>query len=302
VAARAPVEAFFGFAVGAVELAAGSVLLGWALLTHAMTARGFDAAHWAFRQSPVALPGTPELLAEMAVHPNVYWGVAIAGAVLAAFGLESFWRARRNLRPANESNDGKIRLELKAPARLGRWLDGEFVLLRGGQAGDAYDVRLACTRKVRKYRSTVDSDNESYMATEVRYDQRVHSEAVPAAAGLAVPFRFEIPAGMPAHRSGHFMRSLQFQWKIRIGTPKAWFPTGFPLDVRPLAAGEAGPIGEPVPEDDGRDWGQVELTAAEARELAAAEERFSRFGLWLVGAFSLLIVLLFVISAFNKAR
>ena len=300
-AARAPVKASVGFAVGAVELAIGFALAGWALMTHAAAARGFDAARWVLSQSPVGLPAAPDLLAEMAIHPYVYWVVAGVGALIAVFGVESFWHARRNLRPANESDDGKIRMELKSLPRLGRWLDGEFVLVKGGQLGDDYDVRLQCTRRVQKYRSTADSDHESYMDTEVKYDQREHSAAVPTAVGLAVPFRFEIPTDMPAHRAGHFMRSMQFQWKIKIGKPKAWFPTSFPLEVRPVAAGEVGPVGEAVPEDDGRDWGQMELTPAEAREWEAAEKNFSRFGLWLLGGFAFLTFVLLLITVFNRS-
>jgi hypothetical protein len=249
--ARAPVRGYLGYVVGTLELGAALLLAAWFLFP------SMEAAESVLRRSPIELPGTPAQLAYIVVQQEVLWGVAIAAIALLVFSFESFRLARPSLRPANESDNGKLRLDLTAPARLGRWLEGEAALLKGGREGENYHVRLRCSRRV--YEPAASADEDSSYRDDVKYEQRVRTKAVSTGAGLAVRFRFEIPIGMPASGVGGFA------WTLEVGRPRALFPARFPVEMKALARGEALPAGAPVSDILSRDWTHVEPTKREAR-------------------------------------
>jgi hypothetical protein len=284
VAARAPTSAFFGFALGALQLGIGGLLVVWAWVAHLYPARGFDGVQWLVESSPLPWSGSPAQIANMAVQDEVVWASGFAGIVLAVFALATLRGARLNLLPANASANGKFRLDLEAPPRIGCWLEGKIVLLKGGKAGEPYSVSVRCTREVLDYRASDrdDMDRESYYRTEVKYDQRMHSKAVPGASGLAVPFRFEIPTHMPEEGPGGFRSRTQFHWKIEVGKRDSVFISKFPLDVKRLGRGESGKgVGDlsALP----RNWTYVEPTRREAILRGAVEKHALRVVLGLIG-------------------
>ena len=280
--ARAPVRGYLGYVAGTLQLGVALLLMAWFLFP------SMEAAQWVLQRSPFQLPGTPTQLAYMAVQKEVLWGVAIAALLLLVFSFESFRHARPLLRPANESDNGKVRLDLAGPARLGRWLEGEVALLRGAREGENYHVRLRCSRRV--YEPAESGDEDSSYRDDIKYEQRVRAKAVPSAAGLVVPFRFEVPIGMPASGFGGFA------WTLLVGRPRAWFPARFPVEMRPLAAGEALAPGEPVADILSRDWTYVEPTKREARIQARIERALGAmepgpFTGWVIlGAFGAFVV------------
>ena len=287
-AARAPISAVFGLALGALQLGIGGLLLGWAWVTFVKPAQGFVAVRWLVGNTPLPWSGTPDEIGNIAVQDGVIFGVGVAGAVLTAFALGTLWKARRNLLPANASASGKFRLDLVAPPRLGCWLEGEIALLKGGNAGDPYEVWVRCARRVVDHRPDPDSSDgrEAYHRDEVKYEQRVQSKAVSRAAGPAVPFRFEIPTHVPVEGSGAAVPWMQFHWTIAVCKPMSLFRTTFPLDVQRLAPGEAGKaIGNTSSAP--RNWVHVEPTPAEARMQDLGERAFDRAGkvvLWICAA------------------
>lgn len=204
------------------------------------------------------------------------------------------------------SASGNFRLDLGAPARIGCWLEGEFALLKGAKAGDPYDVRVRCARSVMDQRPDLDSSDgrETYYRDEVKYEQRVHSKAVPGATGLVVPFRFEIPTHMPEEGSGGLVPWMQFHWTIAVGKPLALSPTRFPLDVKRLSKGESGKgIGDTS--TGPRNWTRVEPTPAEARFQAMGRKAFDQAGravLFVCAAGGLLMGGIFLVFVLNAIK
>ncbi len=301
-APRAPGTAFASFVLGVPLLAIGAALLGWVLIMNLEPARGTEWAMWAIQRSPVPLFLTPEQAATLAIQVPVLWAMGITGALFAGCGLEEIWGARRSLRPANESHNGKARLELKSPPRLGRVAEGAFVLLKGAKVGDAYDVRLTCGRRVIQR----DALGKASHFDDNKYDQRLHSKVVPSASGsLQVPFRFEIPVTMPVHRAD-LAADLQYNWVITVGTPKQFFPTKFPLDVRAVAVGDQLPMRDSI-ENGERDWTHVEPTPGEKVLFAKIEQetqispKVLLFLVGVVGIFCLVAGVIVTINVFSNA-
>lgn len=294
-AARAPGSAFASFVLGVPLLAIGAALLGWVLMMNLTPAQGAEWAVWAIQHSPIPLFLTPQQAATLAVQVPVLWAMGIAGAVFAGIGIEELWGARRNLRPANESDNRKVRMELAGPPRVGRYLEGDLFLLGKAQAGDAYDVRVTCSRRVQQK----DAFGKDTSFLDIKYDQRHHAKATPSATGLKVPFRFAIPFGMPAEGAYH--------WELAVGPPKAFFPTKFPLDVQPLPAGDAQAIRDSIPDTAQSSWTHVEPTPGEKVLIAKIEKetqispKVAWFLMGGVGLFFLVVCVIITINVLSKA-
>ena len=127
---------------------------------------------------------------------------------------------------------GSATLELRSAApRVGHPVEGRLRLAREAAAGDTYKVRLVCRRHTKRGSTNV--------------MQEVHSEerkvrAVQDAQGWTLPFRFEIPPGLPPHQGKGFGEP---SWRIEFQRKDAWFPLGKGVDLE-VAAGDQPPAPE----------------------------------------------------------
>jgi len=127
---------------------------------------------------------------------------------------------------------GSARLEQRGAApRVGHPVEGRLRLAHQAAAGDVYTVRLVCRQHTKRGSTNV--------------MQEVHSEerkvrAVQDAQGWTLPFRFDIPAGLPPHQGKGLGES---SWRIEFQRGDAWFPMGRGVDLE-VAAGEQ-PVAAP---------------------------------------------------------
>jgi hypothetical protein len=206
---------------GIVFALPGLVLVTWAAARLINIQWAFNLALWAATYSPVPLSLPPVELANYLIEGQWWVFAALGGGFILALGLSILADELKPKRDADESHDGKARIELKTTSPcVGGPLEGTLRLTRDAKPGDAFVVELSCRRS---------STGESRTETPFLEEKRV--EAVRAAHGWGLPFRFEIPLTAPESNARQTSRSQGFQWQLSLRPADAWYATRSRFDL-----------------------------------------------------------------------
>lgn len=178
---RNPGGAVVGFLFGAGLLGGGVLMLLFALT--GVVSIGSETSHWSHR----VLAGSFAVFVLLYSHSTLAW-------------------ARDALRPLDVSTGGAARIALKGPApRVGQPLEGSIVMLGPDEPGRAFYLELSCSR--------IDTETEDWR-TITAFLQSRRIELAPCAAGLCLPFSFDIPLAAPhtGARGGIMRRG--YAWKL----------------------------------------------------------------------------------------
>jgi hypothetical protein len=228
----------FGLAFGAVGVGALVVLVGLLRKPAKAAARPLDspaaglAGLWLFAiiwnsiSFPVAALAVPQAIEQgdwgllfILIFPLV--GVLILWGAIAA----TFAQLRRG-KPT-------FHLATRSP-RVGGPLEGHFEFTRGVRAGDTFDVRALCERTFRNGENT---------SITPHWTKSLKAKAVATSTGMRVPFRFEIPASLPAGDEEDADRAVTHAWRVELDAHKHAIPMARSSLDTPAAASS---IEEPV--------------------------------------------------------
>jgi hypothetical protein len=222
---------------GAVLGAAGVCLAMWVALALYKVELAFDWALWAAEHAPFSLSATPMQLANAAIQRDVLFPAGLAAAIVCWLAIGSLRAARRSLRSADESDDGKARIELKAEhSQVGRALEGSLRLARDAKPGDVFRVELSCTRR---YRDAVGSLKPREHKETAFFEAR-DVQAAQDAQGWKLPFKFDVPATAPPTAAGNTLAEGGYRWLLVFYPANAWIavPSEFVLQMAAAAAEE----------------------------------------------------------------
>lgn len=227
---RRAVSSLFSFLVAIVLGVPGILLALQVGLVLYKVELAFDWALWVAEHSPLPLSIPAVQLANYAIQRDALIPAGLIAAFLCLLSYGALRNARGSQRPADESDDGKGRIELKAQqARVGRPLEGRVRLTKEARPGDVFRVELSCRRRV-------NSDDDSRWETPFFAQQDV--QAVQGAEGWSVPFRFEVPATAPHSTVGGFQNDYDFNWQLGFFPAKAWIATPSRFSLQLAAASE----------------------------------------------------------------
>ena len=273
--------ALFSLVLGVALGAVGIPLAAWAAMALYRPEVALDWAVWLVERSPLPLYAPAVQVANDAIRHDSLIAACLAAAVLclAAFSLLRF--VRKALRSADESHDGKGRLELKArPLRVGRPVEGSIWLTQDSAQDRLYRVELSCKRDHGSGRSE---------GSETPYSEELEVAPVRTPVGWSLPFRFVVPLIAPPS-GNRYVSGPGYSWRLAFRRSKGWlsFPSVFalnlapapPEELRPLEKKEAPGQKQPI-EEIVRSVGKepVLYERAQLREPPAADVETVRIGI-----------------------
>lgn len=219
--------AMFSLVLGIALGAAGIPLAVWvsAALYRADVAR--DWAVWAMERSPLPPYAPPSQVASDMLQRDSLIAAGLVAALLCLLAFSWLRSARRALRAADESHDGKATIELKGqPLRVGRSVEGNIWLTQDSAPGELYRVELSCKRDHGSGRSE---------GSETPYSEELEVAPVRTPVGWSLPFRFVVPPIAPPSGASRHMSGPGYSWRLAFQRTKGWisFPSVFALHLAP---------------------------------------------------------------------
>jgi hypothetical protein len=187
---------------------------------------------WALERSPLPLYAAPVRVASDVMQRDFLVAASLAAVVLCLLAFSALRSARRALRPADESQDGKATIELKTQAlRVGRPVEGNIWLTRRPERGELYRVQLSCSRGHGPGKSD---------RAETAYWEELEAAPVSTPVGWSLPFRFVVPPIAPPSGVSSFMSGPGYHWRLAVQRAQGWmsFPSVFALQLAPAPAEE----------------------------------------------------------------
>lgn len=232
------VAAIVGFLLALLYGSLGGLLALWVGITVNKIERGFDWALWVAMHSPFSLGAPPIEFANRAIqHSSLAWA-AVAAAILCWLASRSWYAARRVLRTAGESDDGRATIVLKtAEPRVGSTLEGSLRLAKDVHPGDVFRIELYCRRKYNEPGDLGRMKDSTRYRVETPFGTSIDVKAIQDVHGWSVPFRFEIPATAPPSAPGDPPPADGYYWRLAFFPANAWVAVPAEL-VIVLAAAE----------------------------------------------------------------
>ena len=179
----------------------------------------FFAIVWNAISFPAAMLAVPQAIA------NGEW-VLLFVLIFPVIGALILWGAISATFSALRRGRASFRLATLTP-RVGSPVEGSFEFARGVRPGDAFTARLVCERTTR-------NGNDTTIAPH--WTKAVEVKALQAPTGIRVPFRVEVPSGMPATDDDD-EKALSHRWRVEL-EPKARHmvvPYRQPITMAPAA-------------------------------------------------------------------
>jgi hypothetical protein len=232
---RNPLGAVILYPIGLVLTGAGLIALGWIAWAFYSVEGAFTGLLWVLQRPdlPLRLNGTPMQVAnDMIQRKSLFEGAGLAALVLFG-GLGALRAARTQMRPANQSHDGKFEISLNNPQpRAGAPLDGNLRTLKETRPGEIFRLDLSCMR--------VYSDDDGKDKRDVGHFESRDVKALQGARGSSIPFSFAIPANAPPSEGSTHLERGCYHWALNVYRATALLATGsrFNLTLGPATAAD----------------------------------------------------------------
>ena len=176
------------------------------------------AFFWNVISFPIAILVVPQIIASgewvgllVLIFPII--GVLVLWGAIAA----TVARLRR----------GQAQFSIQTPKpRVGAPVEGSVEFNRGVKPGEAFRVRLECERTSRAGEET---------SVSRRWTKEIQAKAVSSPAGVRIPFRFDVPTGLPATDSDDD-KPVTHRWLIEVQPAKGNVMTPYRKEVEMLPA------------------------------------------------------------------
>jgi hypothetical protein len=219
------IAAAFSLILGIVLGVVAVALALWVMLALYRVEEASGWVLWALERTPMPLTAAPMQLTNDAIQRDTLIAAGLAAAVLCLFALTSLRSARRALRPAHVSHDGKGQVEFRARSlRVGRPVEGSIWLARDTEPGETFKVELSCKR------NHGSGENET---NETAFWEHLEVPAVRSPVGWSIPFRFDVPLIAPPSSADSLINGPGYRWRLAFVRSKARlsFPSVFALEL-----------------------------------------------------------------------
>ena len=231
---RNAVGAFVLYAIGLALAVAGAVLFAWTAFVLYDAALAFDWARSAAVSFPVPVTWLVKMLIDSAARPQAIFVHPLIATVLLISVARVFAAARIRLRPADMSDDGTLRLELKKyPPRVGENLAGKVSFITVPSRGEVFRLALSCTR---------DYSREDEEVHDVAFSEQQDARPTQDIRGWSVPFSFAIPTTTPSAFDRHFLEHGVFEWRLAVYPANSQADQGASFGLKLRGAARVAPV------------------------------------------------------------